>query len=289
MRRHSYELAVHPADSLLKHAVALLDSPLECLLPIYQHNQEIVPSSCSPMINRPNDSFVTVDWRTIERVLLLIFALANLWTIEILLPSLLSHERIFSTFLPFYLASLFTGVLLSIHTRYLTKIRHHWTILDQVAYQRCSKILTLIASGLTGLWPMSFYFRWSNSIASSCCIALSGVSLVIIIVKTFDDFFDRTSSLSQHNINQPLINLYHHLFPIASIVSGLVLLPLIIYGQHTANDSIIGYSCTTISCPSITKSFQHYFLGRLRQNFSHPQSETYQSVPCSFFLQMYLN
>ena len=258
-------------DFLLENATVLLDSPVHALRPAHYKSRTTLPPT-NPVSTRSslavpesvgdsNDcsNTSTVSMTSVYRIIIVrsfasLFALASLYSTEILQTSIYSNVHSFQSLLTFHLCACIGAFLLAAHASRIHVARYHWTISSVIAYDRCSQILIVLTTMLTGTWiTMQYFHTYYRLLLISA--AMSGVSSSCMIIKTFDHILQLSTSLPIQNIKKLTKRLntfafiYNSLCHLALTIGGLFLFAVIFYQQYRREYVLIGSQpCLLIPC-----------------------------------------
>ncbi len=291
LHRSMSQPAVRSPDSdfLLENATFLLDSPVHALRPAHHRSRTQLPPtnpvSTSPSTNpvptlpstnpvSTRSSFVapesigesndcsnvsTMPTTSIYRIVIVrsfasVFALASLFSTEVLQTSIHTKELSFQSLLTFHLCASIGAFLLAAHASRIHIARYRWTISSVIAYDRCSQILIVLATMLTGAWvTMQYFHEYYRLLLLSA--AISGVSFSCMIIKTFDHILQLSTSLPIQSVKNLTIRLnifafiYNSLCHLALTIGGLFLFAIILFQQYRREYILIGSQpCLLIPC-----------------------------------------
>jgi hypothetical protein len=248
------------------YATFLLDSPVHALRPVhYQSRGTLSPTRSSLVANESlnesidysNSSNISIS--SIYRIVFLrsfasVFALASLFTIEILQTSIYSIEHSFQSLLTLHLSSSITAFLLSAHASHIQISRHRWKISNVFAYDRCSQLLIIFATIFTSLWIIMQYFHWFYYLVIFTA-SISGISLSCMMIKTFEHLLQLSTILPIENMRiltirfNIFIFIYNSLCHLALMIGGIALLMVVLFQQWKYKYILIGFqSCLLIPC-----------------------------------------
>jgi hypothetical protein len=259
------------SDILLENATFLLDSPVHALRPAHYKSRTTL-SPTNPVstrsslavpesIGESNDcsNVPTVPMTSVYRIVIVrsfasVFALASLFSTEVLQTSIHSKEHSFQSLLTFHLCASIGALLLAAHASRIHIARHRWTISSVIAYDRCSQILIVLATMFTGSWvTMQYFHSYYHLLLASA--AISGVSYSCMIIKTFDHILQLSTTLPIQSIKKLTIRLnifafiYNSLCHLALTIGGIFLLAIILYQQYRREYVLIGSQpCLLIPC-----------------------------------------
>jgi len=265
IKRSISQPAVRSPDSdiLLANARFLLDSPVHALrpsnhksrIPLSQPQNSLAANeSLIESIDYSNSSSLSINsiYRIVFfRSLASVFALASLFTIEVLQTSIYSIEQSFQSLLTLHLSSSIAAFIFSAHSSHIQLTRHHWKISKVLAYDRCSQILIIFSTIFTSIWIIIQYFNifYYFLLLSA---SISGISLSYMIIKTFDHLLQLTTLLPIENMKirfNIFIFIYNSICHLALIIGGITLLIIILYQQSKYKYILIAsQSCYLIPC-----------------------------------------
>lgn len=256
-------------DFLLENATFLLDSPVHALRPAHHKLRGTISptQSCSPInesineiIDYSNPSDLSI--KSIYRIVFLrsfasVLALASLFTIEVLQTSIHSIEYSFQSLLTLHLSSSISAFIYAIHASHIPINRHHWKISNVLAYDRCSQILLIFSTIFTSIWIMMQYYHFIYYFLLITA-SISGISLSLMILKTFDHLLQLSTTLSIEHMKQRfqrLIFLYNSICHLSLSIGGICFLLMILYQQSKYKYILIGsQTCFLIPCRQLDKS-----------------------------------
>lgn len=273
LQRSASQPAVRTPDNdfLLENATFLLDSPVHALRPAHHKSRTTLPST-NPVsvrssfaehesIGESNDcsNGSTVTMTSIYRIVIVrsvasVFALASLFSTEVLQTSIHTTELSFQSLLTFHLCALVGGVLLAAHASRIHVARYRWTISSVIAYDRFSQILIVIATVLTGAWvTMQYFSSYYRLLLLSA--GISGISYSCMIIKSFDHLLQLSTSLPIQNIKQLTMKLnifgfiYNSLCHLSLTIGGLFLFGIILVQEYRREYILIGSQpCLIMPC-----------------------------------------
>ncbi|CAF1257681.1 unnamed protein product [Adineta steineri] len=287
LQRSLSQPAVRSPDSdlLLENATILLDSPVHALRPAHHKSRSILtppPNIISTRssltapesIGESNDcsNISTMPMTSVYRIVIVrsfasVFALASLFSTEILQTSIYSNEISFQTLLTFHLCAFVGAFLLAAHASRIHVSRYRWTISSVIAYDRCSQILIVLATMFTGAWVTMQYFN-SYYYLLLLSATISGVSYSCMIIKTYDHILQLSTALPIQSIEKLTTRLnvfafiYNSLCHLALTIGGLFLLAIVLYQQYRREYILIGAQpCLLIPCYQFNNQLDDY--GRL--------------------------
>jgi hypothetical protein len=258
-------------DLLLENATFLLDSPVHALRPAH-HRSRTTLSQTNPIsrrssftmpdsIGESNDRSNTspIPMTSVYRIVIVrtfasLFALASLFTTEVLQTSIYSTEHSFQSLLTFHLCAFVGGFLLSAHASRIHVARYRWTISSVIAYDRCSQIFIVLATIFTGTWvTMQYFHSYYHLLLISA--GISGISYSCMIIKTFDHILQLSTSLPIPNVKKLTTRLnifafiYNCLCHLSLSIGGLFLFAIILFQEYRRQYILIGsQSCLLIPC-----------------------------------------
>lgn len=249
-------------DFLLENATFLLDSPVHALRPTRQKSSGTVsPTQNSFELNEttnhstPSKTSISSIYRIVFlRSFASLFALASLFTIEVLQTSLYSMENGFQFLLTFHLSSSIAAFIFSAHTSYIELTRHRWKISSVLVYDRCSQVFIIFSTLFTSTWIIVQYFHWLYDILLITA-SISGVSLSCMMIKTFDHLLQLSISSSKEQMKTLTVRfnififIHNTICHLALTIGGTCL--LIIFQFQQWNDQYIltgPPSCLLIPC-----------------------------------------
>lgn len=259
------------SDTLLDNATYLLDSPVHALRPAhYKSRTTLVPTAavsarsstaapeslpesnhCSSMSTMPMTSAYRV---VIVRSFASLFALASLFSTEVLQTSIYSNDDGYRPLLTFHVAATIGAFLFAAHASYIHKTRYRWTISNVLAYDRCSQILIVLATMTTGAWVAMQYFQ-SYIRLLLLSAAISGVSYSCMIIKTFEHLLQLSTSLPIPSIKKLTMRLnifafiYNAFCHLALVVGGGCLFAIVLFQQYRRDYILIApQPCLLIPC-----------------------------------------
>ncbi|CAF1658104.1 unnamed protein product, partial [Adineta ricciae] len=278
LQRSLSQPAVRTSDSdvLLENATNLLDSPVHALRPAHHksrntlspanlqsgRNSLAAPSSVGESNDCSNMS--TMPMTSIYRILIIrsfasAFALASLFSTEILQTSIYSEKLSFQTLLTFHLCAFVTAILLATHASRIHIVRYRWTISSVLAYDRCSQILIVLSTMFTGTWVAVQYCE-SCYYTLLLSATISGISYSCMIIKTFDHILQLSTSLPIQSVQKLTKRLnvfafiYNSISHLAFTIGGLFLFAIILYQQYRREYVLIGAQpCLLIPCYQFQK------------------------------------
>jgi hypothetical protein len=258
-------------DLLLENATFLLDSPVHALRPAHHRSRTTLPPT-NPVSTR--SSFVgpeslgesndlsnvsTMSMTSIYRLVIVrsfasVFALASLFSTEVLQTSIHTMEFSFQSLLTFHLCASIGAFLLAAHARRIHTARYRWTISSVIAYDRFCQILIVLATMFTGAWvTMQYFHSYSGLLLLSA--AISGISSSCMIIKTFDHILQLSTSLPIQNIKKLTRRLnifafiYNSVCHLALTIGGLCLFAIILFQEYRRGYILIGLQpCQLIPC-----------------------------------------
>jgi hypothetical protein len=254
------------SDFLLENATFLLDSPVQALRPAHHKSRgTLSPTQSSSVANESlnestdysNASSISIN--SIYRIVFLrsfasVFALASLFTIEVLQTSIYSIEHSFQSLLTLHLSSSIAAFIFAAHASHIQITRHRWKISNVIAYDRCSKILIIFSTIFTSIWIIIQYFHLFYYFLLLTA-SISGISLSCMMIKTFDHLLQLSISLPTENMRiltirfNIFIFLYNSICHLALTIGGICLLLVVLYQQWTYKYILIGFpSCLLIPC-----------------------------------------
>lgn len=258
-------------DLLLENATFLLDSPVHALRPAHHRSRTTLPptnpvstrssfvapesivesNDCSNVSTMPVTSIYRI---VIVRSLASVFALASLFSTEVLQTSIHTNEISFQSLLTFHLCASIGALLLSAHASRIHIARYRWTISSVIAYDRCSQILIVLATMFTGTWvTMQYYHSLYYLLLASA--GISGISSSCMIIKTFDHILQLSTSLPIQSVKKLTTRLnifafiYNSLCHLSLTIGGLFLFAIVLFQQHRREYILIGSQpCFLIPC-----------------------------------------
>lgn len=249
------------SEILLKNAVALLDSPVHAFLPRLQpqktsdrasslptaaglFDEDDHRSSSSPSV-LPN----SCHYRTgIHRSLASIFALASLFTMEILQISLLPAEDSFPLLFTFQICSSISSVVLALYASYIERVRSSRTISGMLFDDRCSRLMLSLTTALATAWMIGDYFRSSYRFLLLCA-GISGICVSCMNVKTADHLLQLSSFISLEKNFKILIFIHQCLYQVSCTLGGCFLLPMMLFDSKKPDYILmITSSCLSTRC-----------------------------------------
>jgi hypothetical protein len=258
-------------DLLLENATFLLDSPVHALRPAHHRSRTTLPPTnpasrrsslaVPESIGESNDcsNTSTMPMTSIYRLIIVrsfasVFALASLFSTEVLQTSIHSSEHSFQSLLTFHLSAFIGAFLLAAHASRIHIARYRWTISSVIAYDRCSQVLIVLATMFTGAWvTMQYFHSYYGLLLLSA--AISGLSYSCMIIKTFDHILQLSTSLPIQSVKNLTIRLnifafiYNSLCHLALIIGGLCLFAIILFQQYRREYILIGSQpCLLIPC-----------------------------------------
>lgn len=258
-------------DILLENATDLFDSPVHALRPTHHKSRgTLSPTRSVSIVNENIDNTMSsnISTNSIYRIVFLrslasVFALASLFTIEVLQTSLYSIEQSFQSILTLNLSSSLAAFIFSIHSSHVQTTRHHWKISNILAYDRCSQVLIIFSTLFISIWIFMQYFHWLSHFLLFTA-SISGISLSCMIVKTFDHLLQLSTNLPIENLQILTIRLnifafiYNTICQLALSIGGGCLLMIVWYQQWKTKSILIGYqSCSLIPCLGINNPQQY--------------------------------
>jgi len=255
------------SDFLLENATFLLDSPVHALRPAH-HKSRGTPSPTKPLpsisslgVNETNDysnssiaSIASIYRLVFLRSFASVFALAGLFTVEVLQTSIYSNEHSFQSLLTLHLSSSITAFIFSAHELYVQMVRYRWKISNVLAYDRWSQILIIFATIFTSTWIIMQYFH-SFYYLLLLSASISGISLSYMIMKTVDHLLQLSNTLLMENTNILTIRfnifmfIYNCICHLALTIGGICVLTVIIFKQWKHEYILVGFpSCVLIPC-----------------------------------------
>ncbi|CAF2525370.1 unnamed protein product [Rotaria sp. Silwood2] len=258
-------------DLLLENATFLLDSPVHALRPAHYRSRTTLPPT-NPVSRRSslavpesvgdsNDcsNTSTMSMTSVYRIVIVrsfasVFALASLFSTEVLQTSIYSNEDSFQLLLTFHLCAFVGAILLAAHASRIHIVRYRWTISSVIAYDRCSQILIVLATMFTGTWvTMQYFHSYYRLLLISA--GISGVSYSCMIIKSFDHILQLSTSLPIQSIKNLTTRLnifafiYNSLCHLALTIGGLFLFAIILFQQYRREYILIGsHPCLLIPC-----------------------------------------
>ncbi len=258
-------------DLLLENATFLLDSPVHALRPAHHRSRTTLPptnpvstrSSCLGLesIGESNDfsNLSAMSTTSIYRLVFVrsfasMFALASLFSTEVLQTSIHTEECSFQSLLTFHLSASVGAFLLAAHAQRIHIARFRWTISSVIAYDRFCQILIVLATMFTGAWVTMQYFpSYYRLLLLSA--AISGISSSCMIIKTFDHLLQLSTSLPIQSIKKLTRRLntfafiYNSICHLALTIGGLFLLAIILFQQYRRGYILIGLQpCLSSPC-----------------------------------------
>lgn len=262
---------VPDSDLLLENATFLLDSPVHALRPAHHRSRTTLPptnppsrrSSLAPpeSIGESNDSpnTSTMSTTSVYRIILIrsiasVFALASLFSTEVLQTSIFSKDFSFQSLLTFHLCAFVGAIILGAHASRIHVARYRWTISSVIAYDRCSQILIVLATICTGAWVTMQYFQSYHRLLLLSA-GLSGISYSCVLIKSFDHILQLATSLPIQSVKRLTARLnllafiYNSLCHLALTVGGILLFTIILFQQYRREYILIGSQpCHLITC-----------------------------------------
>lgn len=259
------------SDFLLENATNLLDSPVHALRPAHHKSRtDVSPtkylstrsSLAAPESvgegndcgNAPSPPMTSIYRVVIIRAFASAFALASLFSTEILQTSIYAEKLSFQALLTFHLCAFVGAILLATHASRIHVVRYRWTISSVLAYDRCSQILIVLATMLTGAWVAMQYCE-SCYYTLLLSATISGVSYSCMIVKTFDHILQLSTSLPIQSVQRLTSRLnvfafiYNSICHLALTIGGLLLFGIILYQQYRREYILIGAQpCLSLPC-----------------------------------------
>jgi hypothetical protein len=258
-------------DLLLENATFLLDSPVHALRPAHHKSRTTLPPT-NPVSIRSSlavpESIVesndcsnssTMPISSVYRIIIVrsfasVFALASLFSTEVLQTSIHTNEHSFQSLLTFHLCASIGAFLLAGHASRIHIARYRWTISSVIAYDHCSQILIVLATIFTGTWvTMQYFHSYYHLLLLSA--AISGISSSCMIIKTFDHILQLSTSLPIQSIKILTIRLnifafiYNSLCHLALTIGGIFLFAIILFQQYRREYILIGSQpCLLIPC-----------------------------------------
>ena len=249
-------------DCLLENATFLLDSPVHALRPPRQKSSGTLSPTQNSFEITENANYSTSSETSISSIYRIVFlrsfaslfALASLFTIEVLQTSLYSMENGFQFLLTFHLSSSIAAFIISAHTSYIELTQHRWKISSIIVYDRCSQVFIIFSTLFTSTWVIVQYFHWLYHVLLITA-SISGVSLSCMIIKTYDHFLQLsiTSSKEQMKTLTVRFNIFifiHNIIcHLALIIGGTCLLSIFLFQQWNDQYILTGSpSCLLIPC-----------------------------------------
>lgn len=273
LKRSASQPAVRSPDNdlLLENATFLLDSPVHALRPAHHKSRTTLPPTNPPSrrsslagpesigesIDGSNTS--TMPMTSVYRIVIVrsfasVFALASLFSTEVLQTSIYSTEHAFQSLLTFHLCAFVGALILAAHASRIHIARYHWTISSVIAYDRCSQILIVIATMLTGVWvTMQYFHSYYRLLLISA--GISGISYSCMIIKSFDHLLQLSTSLPIQSVKKLTFRLntfafiYNSLCHLSLTIGGLFLFAIILFQQYRREYVLIGSQpCSLIRC-----------------------------------------
>lgn len=258
-------------DLLLENATFLLDSPVHALRPAHHRSRTTLPPT-NPVSTRSsfiapesvgdsNDcsNLTTIPMTSIYRTVIVrsfasVFALASLYSTEVLQTSIYKNDISFQSLLTYHLCAFFAALLLAAHARRIHIARYRWTISSVIAYDRCSQISIVLSTMLTGVWVTMQYFHFHSHLLLVSA-AISGISSTCMIIKTFDHILQLSTSIPIQSVKKLLERLntfafiYNSICHLALSVGGIFLYGIILFQQYRREYVLIGTQpCLSIPC-----------------------------------------
>lgn len=258
-------------DLLLENATFLLDSPVQALRPAH-HRSRTTLSPTNPVSARSSlgpaeslgeshdcSAMSTMSMTSMYRIVIVrsfasLFALASLFSTEVLQTSIQTSIVSFQSLITFHIAAIVGAFLLAMHASRIHLVRYRWTISSVIAYDRCSQILIVTTTMLTGVWvAMQYFHSYYRFLLLSA--AISGLSSSCMIVKTFDHILQLSTTLPIQNVDKLTTKLnrfafiYNSLCHLALTIGGLLLFAVILYQQYRREYLLIGSQpCLLVPC-----------------------------------------
>ncbi|UJR09754.1 hypothetical protein I4U23_013981 [Adineta vaga] len=278
-------------DLLLENATFLLDSPVLALRPAHHRSrgtlavpppppqpQPLLQTSLSkPLSTRSsitvneaitdinessNSSIISIA--AIYRIVFLrsfasMFALAGLFTIEVLQTSIYPHEYSFRSLSTFHLSSSIAALFLAAHVSHIQTTHYRWKISNVFAYDYFSQILIICTTLLTSTWIiLQYFYSFYYLLLIGACI--SGISLSCMITKTYDHLLQLSTSLLMENMKILTIRfnifmfIYNCICHLALAIGGVCFLTVIIFKQWNHHYILIGSpTCLLMPCVHLIK------------------------------------
>jgi hypothetical protein len=259
------------SDLLLENATFLLDSPVHALRPPHHRSRTTLPST-NPASRRSSlavpesigesneySNTSTVPMTSVYRLIIVrslasVFALASLFSTEVLQTSIHSTDHSFQSLLTFHLSAAIGAFLLAAHAERIHIARYRWTISSVIAYDRCSQVLIVLATMFTGTWVTIQYFH-TYYVLLLISAGISGVSYSCMIIKSFDHILQLSTSLpiqSVKNLTKRLnifAFIYNSVCHLSLVIGGLFLYAIIFFQQYRREYILIGSQpCLLIPC-----------------------------------------
>ena len=252
LKRSLSQPGVRPSDSdcLLENATFLFDSPVHALRPNHHKSRETPSPICSSFEANGNttSSNLSVYRIVFLRSIASVFALASLFTIEVLQTSIYSIEHSYQSLLTFHLSSSITALIFSVHASHIQISRHRWKISSILAYDRCSQVLIIFSTIFTSIWILMQYFHWFSHLVLLTA-SISGISLTCMLIKTFDHLLQLSTSLPGENSKaltmrfNIFILISNSISQLALLIGGIALLGVVLLQQEKYKYIFIGFPC----------------------------------------------
>ncbi|CAF1418165.1 unnamed protein product [Adineta steineri] len=278
IQRSISQPTVHVPDNdfLLENATFLLDSPVHALRPAH-HKSRVTLSPTKPLstrssltVNDPlteNDDYLNstiISVASIYRIVFLrsfasVFALASLFTIEVLQTSIYSVETSFQSLLTLHLSSSITAFIFAAHVSHIQMTHYHWKMSSVLTYDHCSQIAIICATIFTSTWIIIQYFH-SFYYLLLISAGISGISLSCMIIKTYDHLLQLSTSLLMENMKILTIRfnifmfIYNCICHLSLSIGGICFLAIVLFQQWKNEYIFVGFpSCVLLPCLQLTK------------------------------------
>jgi hypothetical protein len=277
-------------DFLLENATFLLDSPVHALRPAHHKSRKTSSPACSSFGANESTTYSTssnISISSIYQIVFLrsfasVFALASLFTIEVLQTSIYSIEHSFQSLLTFYSSSSIAAFIFFVHASHIQVSRHRWKISSILAYDRCSQILIIFSTIFTSVWIIMQYFHWFHYLVLLTA-SISGISLSCMMIKTFDHLLQLSTSLPIENMKfltirfNIFIFIYNSICHLALTIGGISLLAIVIFQQWKYKYILIGFPSSCLLIPCLESNNEKPFLQSISINLTMYLTENKQS------------
>ncbi len=254
-------------DILLQNATLLLDSPVHALRPAHHkliqtfspNNPLLTRNSSTANESSSDSNSSTISLTSIYRIVLLrsfasVFALASLFSTEVLQTSIYSNEHSFQSLFLLNLSSSIAAFIFAAHASHIQITRFRWKISNVLAYDRCSQILIIFSTIFTSTWILMQYFhKFYHLLLVSASI--SGISLSCMLIKTFDHLLQLSTRLPSENMKiltirfNLFIFIYNSICHLSLTIGGVCLFISILIQQWKYNYILIAsQTCILIPC-----------------------------------------
>lgn len=262
-------------DVLLENATSLLDSPVHALRPAHHKSRTTISSPQPLRSNRsslvPPDSIgdsnycssvSTMPMTSAYRIVIVrsfasAFALASLFSTEVLQTSIHSVNTSFHSLLSFHLSAAISALLLAMHTSRIHQTRHRWTISTVLTYDRCSQILIVLATMFTGVWVAMQYFQSYQRFFLLSAV-ISGISSSSMMIKTFEHILQLSTTLPIPSVKKLTTRLnrfgfiYNALCHFSLVIGGSCLYAIVLFQQYRREYVLIATGpCLLIPCSQV--------------------------------------